>query len=75
MCYKIIQIIPTLRSINAVYENNTETPILGLALVEYENGDRSIKPIDITWDGEVEFPNERTDFKEIKEVRYSLKRD
>lgn len=73
MGYKIIQIIPFTRNFNAVFENDTQSPIVGLALVENENGDRLVEPIDITWDGEVEFPKIRADFIGLKEAQNALK--
>ncbi|GMG96833.1 hypothetical protein [Tepidimicrobium xylanilyticum] len=48
MDYKIIQIIPVNKEMYAVYKNDVERLIVGLALIEYKNGSRYVVPLDIT---------------------------
>ncbi|MCY1602120.1 hypothetical protein [Staphylococcus pettenkoferi] len=57
---KIIQIINTNRKINALYNDGDgttfETPIICLALVELEDGERYVEMMDITeGDGLIDF--------------------
>lgn len=57
---KIIQIINTSRKMNALYNDGAgttfETPIVCLALVELEDGERHVEMMDITeGDGLIDF--------------------
>jgi len=48
--YKIIQIIPTGRELYSKYEDEGEeftTPIVCFALIEYEDGEREVVPMNI----------------------------
>ena len=43
-------------------EEKIETPVVCLALIEYEDGERAVKPMDICGDGEVTFLDELSNF-------------
>lgn len=54
MDYKIVQIIAAPDNIYSVYKDRDEEfkcKIVCLALIEYENGEREIVPMDMTDDG------------------------
>ena len=53
MEYKIVQIIPAPGNMNSVYKHNFETEefrckVVCLALIEYDDGEREIVPMDMT---------------------------
>lgn len=60
MEYKIIQIIPTFRNIDATYygdskkEEDMKLPVVCLALIEYEDKTREVKPMEMDEYGEVD---------------------
>lgn len=46
--YKIIQIIPVNKEMYAGFKNGAKTLIVGLALIEYNDGFREVVPLDMT---------------------------
>lgn len=55
--YKIIQIIPTGRELYSKYEDEGEEftiPIVCFALIEYENGEREVVPMDMDSVGNID---------------------
>lgn len=69
MDYKIIQIIPGNANIYAIYEDviggEIGFPIVCMALVEYEDGVREVKIMDIANDGEIDFPSKNLNFLKV----------
>lgn len=69
---KIIQIINTSRKMNALYDNEDgttfESPIVCLALVELEDGERYVELMSITdGDGHIDFSSmEESNFLGVK---------
>lgn len=69
--YKIIQIIPIHRKMNAVYENvddggEMELPVVCAALVEYEDKSREVMLMDSDEYGTATFFQESSNFTRIR---------
>ncbi|OLS02899.1 hypothetical protein [Tissierella creatinophila] len=70
MKYRIIQIIPNNKDIYSCYQENnggiTSLEIICFALIEWEDGEREVKPMDITTDGVIGFLDESVNFLNIE---------
>ena len=77
MEYKIIQIIPTFRNIDVTYHDDSEKkedmklPVVCLALIEYEDDIREVKPMDMDEYGEVSLVSETGNIKHVKCCDYN----
>lgn len=63
----IIQIIPAPADMIATYDSVPDLyeRVVCLALVEDENGERTVKPMDCMYDGEISFCTESDNFKGV----------
>lgn len=71
MDYKIIQVIPNTKELMASYKDEKGihySNIVCFALVEYEDGEREVKPMDIGSDGMIDFPDTCSNFIEIIKI-------
>lgn len=76
---KIIQIIPAPTDMIATYDSMPDIfeRVVCLALVEDEHGERTVKPMDCMYDGEISFCADTENFKGIifsKEALEELER-
>ena len=64
--YKIIQIIPNNQSLISQYKDESsesmELPIVCFALVEYEDGEREVKAMDMDHGGTIDFIDAASNF-------------
>lgn len=63
--YKIIQIIPAPETMRVIYKGcpDYHQKVLAIALVEDESGDRTLKPMDCSYSGDIDFIEDDLSFK------------